>query len=184
MPASQSSSRAGFAVRAAAAAVDSIVAIALTFLLSSSAGMFFARRAVVTLRIGEPGTFWKGPLPFILGIVGEFVYLIPFAMLLVWVLDPLTSATIGKRLLRLRVRSIDGAAVSIGRRWARTAILSAGFWGWTLALLAGRWEIAAVATAAGAIVVVGTLAAIGPSSLALHDRLCGTSVLRRMSFRA
>jgi hypothetical protein len=167
--------RAGFLIRAAAAAIDAGIAFAVTLLLSSSVGLFFARRAVVTLHIGDPHSLWKGPLPFILGAIGEIVYLMPFIFLLVWTVDPLTGATIGKRVLRLRVRGTDGQPASNARRWWRSAMQTAGFWGLTLALLVGSWQLVIVATIAGAIVLAGSLAAAGSSSLALHDRLSGTA---------
>jgi uncharacterized RDD family membrane protein YckC len=167
--------RAGFLIRAAAAALDAAIGLAATLLLSSSIGLFFARRAVVTLHIGDPHTLWKGPLPFILGAIGEVVYLMPFIFLLVWILDPLTGATLGKRVFRLRVRATDGRPASTARRWYRCALQTAGLWGFTIALLAGSWQLAAIATVAGAIVLVGSFAAAGPSSLALHDRLSGTA---------
>jgi uncharacterized RDD family membrane protein YckC len=147
-------------------------------LLSSSLGLFFARRAVVTLRIGEPDTLWRGPIPLLLGVVGEVVYLLPFALLLAWILDPLTGATIGKRLAGLRVRGMDGAPASGRARWGRSAIQTAGLWGLTLALVAGRWEIVVLATLAGGVVLAGSLLAVGPASLTLHDRVSGTSVWR------
>jgi uncharacterized RDD family membrane protein YckC len=149
-------------------------------LLSSSIGLFFARRAVVTLHIGDPHTLWKGPLPFILGAIGEVVYLIPFTFLLVWILDPLSGATVGKRLLRLRVRRTDGEPSSSARRWWRSALQTAGFWGLTLAFLVGSWQLVIVALVAGAIVFAGSFAAAGPSSLALHDRLSGTACYRHI----
>ena len=171
-------SRAGFWIRAAAAAIDAGVGLVASLVLASSLGTFFAQRAVVTLRIGDPGTLWKGPLPMIFGAVGEVVYLLPFALLVVWILDPVTGATVGKRLLGLRVRDADGQPASRRRRWWRSALQSAGLWGWTVALVTGRWEIAALASLAGSVVLLGSLAALGPASLALHDRLSGTSVCR------
>ena len=170
--------RAGFLIRAAAAAIDAGIGLAATLLLSSSIGLFFARRAVVTLHIGDPHTLWKGPLPFILGAIGEVVYLMPFIFLLVWILDPLTGATVGKRLLRLRVRATDGLPASNARRWWRSALQTAGFWGLTLAFLVGAWQLALAATIAGAIALAGCFAAAGPSSLALHDRLSDTACFR------
>lgn len=172
-------------MRAAAAGIDAVVGVAATLAMASTLGMFFARRAVVTLRIGEPGTLWKGPLPLMLGVFGEVVYLIPFTFLLVWILDPLTGATVGKRLFGLRVRQTDGKPASRPTLWCRSALQTVGLWGWTLALLTGRWEPAALASPAAAVILVGSLAAIGPSSLALHDRLSQTSVcIRRSETRA
>jgi uncharacterized RDD family membrane protein YckC len=171
--------RAGFWLRAAAAGIDLSAGIAAALILRSSVGMFFARRAVVTLRIGEPDTLWKGPLPLVMGTFGEVVYLLPLTLFLVWSLDPMTGATIGKRLLGLRVCDDDGQPASQQRLWLRSALQTAGFSGWTLALLAGRWEIAVLASLAGGIVLLGSLSALGPASLALHDRLTHTSVWRR-----
>jgi len=170
--------RAGFWIRAAAAAIDSAAGFLLAIPLSTTVGIFFARRAVVTLHIGDPHTLWKGPLPFLLGMVGEVVYLLPFTLLLFWLLDPVAGATLGKRLLRLRVRAAAGERASPSRLWGRSAIRAAGFWGWTLALLAGVWQLAVLATVAGAVVLAGAFVALGPRSLALHDRWTGTSVVR------
>ena len=47
-----------------------------------------------------------------------------------------------------------------------------------VALAVGRWEIAVVAVLAGAVMLMGSLMALGPASLALHDRLGGTRVTR------
>ena len=170
--------RAGFWIRAAAASLDTGVGFAASLVLASSIGTFFAHRAVVTLRIGDPNTLWKGPLPLMLGAVGEVVYLLPFALFVAWVLDPLTGATVGKRLLGLRVRNADCQPASRKRRWFRSALQTVGLWGWTLALVTGRWEIAVLASLAGSVVFVGSLVALGPTSFALHDRLSRTSVCR------
>lgn len=137
----------------------------------------------MTLEIGEPGTFWQGPIPLMLGVVGEVVYLFPFALLLVWIAEPLAGGTIGKRILGLRVRLRDGGAASAANRWRRSAIETIGLWGWTLALLAGSWQIAVAASAAGLIVFAGCFAALSPACLTLHDRLSGTSVRRARANR-
>jgi uncharacterized RDD family membrane protein YckC len=174
---------AGFWIRAAAGGVDLAAGLAASLALAPSVGIFFARRAVVTLRIGDPDTLWQGPLPLLLGLFGEVVYLLPFTLLLAWLLDPLTGATAGKRLFGLRVRAHDGRPATRPTLWRRSAVQTVGLWGWTLALLTGRWEIAALASLAGGVVVAGSLAALGPASLALHDRLSRTSVRRRYGRR-
>ncbi len=170
--------------RAAGAAADLSVGVVTTLLLRSSLGLFFARRAVVTLRMDAPDSWWKGPVPLILGAFGEFVYLLPFTLFLVWSLDPLTGATVGKRVLGLRVCDEDGQAASRQRLWRRSAVQTVGLWGWVLALLTGRWEIALMASLAGGLVLGGSLLMLGPTSRALHDRLSRTSVRRRRSRRA
>ncbi len=163
-------------MRAVAAAIDAMAGVATAILLSSSLGVFFARRAVVMLRIGDPETLWKGPVPLMLGVVGEVVYLLPFALFLAWILDPLTGATIGKRVMGMRVCDPDGRPSSRQARWRRSAIQTAGLWGMAVALVAGRWEMAVLATFVGVVMVAGSLLALGPASLALHDRLSSTGV--------
>jgi uncharacterized RDD family membrane protein YckC len=170
--------RAGFASRALATAIDAAVGLALSFLLSSSAGMFFARRAVVMLRIDDPASLWKGPVPLMLGTFGEVVYLLPLTLLTALSLDPVAGSTMGKRWLRLRVRDAHGAPLTSARSWRRFAAKTVGLSGCTLGLLAGRWEIALVASVAGLTILAGTVLALGPSSRTLHDRLSGTSVVR------
>lgn len=170
--------RAGIASRTIAALIDGAAGAAAAYLLSTPLGLFFARRAVVTLRIGEPDTFWQGPIPMVLGAFGEFVYLLPFTLLVAWWLDPLSGATLGKRALGLRVRTTEGTPASGARLATRAVVQTVGVWGWTLALLLGRWELAAVATTAGIAVLAGTLGALGRDRMALHDHLTGTSVCR------
>jgi uncharacterized RDD family membrane protein YckC len=114
-----------------------------------------------------------------LGMIGEVVYLLPFTACLAWMLDPLTGATVGKRVCGLRVGDIDGRPARWRRRWARTAVQNAGLWGWTLALLTGRWEIAVLASLAGITVMGGALAALGYTKATLHDRVSGTRVWRQ-----
>lgn len=132
----------------------------------------------MTLRIGDPNTVWKGAIPFVLGVVGEITYLLPFTLLLVLMLDPLMGATVGKRVFGLRVRTADCRPGTRAQHWLRTAAKTVGLSGWTLALLIGRWELAVLATLAGGVALFGSLAALGRTSRALHDRLSGTTVCR------
>jgi hypothetical protein len=150
--------------------------VVLGLVFSSGIGTFFARRAVVMLKIDEPGSIWKGPVPLMLGAIGDLVYLLPLALLVTWSLD-LTGSTIAKRLLGLQVRDAHGMRPSASRSWSRSALRTVGLWGCTLALIVGRWELAAAAIAAWLVVIAGMLLALGPASLAWHDRVTGTSVV-------
>ena len=160
---SSAAAPAGLALRAMAVAIDGVAGVAVTLLLAPTAGRFFARRAVVTFHIGDPHSLWKGPLPFLLGIAGEVVYLLPFAFLLVLVLDPVTGATIGKRVAGLRVCGRDGLPATTAQRWARWLMQTAGLWLFTIALVAGSWHLLAFAVIAGVV------------TLAVYDSLGGTT---------
>jgi len=165
-------------LRAAAVAIDLATAFVLGIVLSPTLGIFFAERAVVTLRIGEAGTLWQGPIPLMLGIFGEIVYLLPFVLFVTWALDPMTGATIGMRVMRARVVRLDQAGLSRRTRWGRVLLLTVACWGWTLGLLTGFWLIAFVASVAGLIVWSGMLLALSRSGLTFHDRITGTTVVR------
>jgi uncharacterized RDD family membrane protein YckC len=168
--------RARFGRRAAAAAVDAALGCAVCVLFAKSAGVFFARQAFVTLRIGQPDTWWTGPVPLVLGMFGEVVYFLPVALFLAWLLDPATGATIGKRLFAIQVRAADGAHASVARRFARTIVQTVGLWGWAIALALGSWQLAVLAGASQLAILAGTLLALGRTRLMLHDRISGTSV--------
>jgi uncharacterized RDD family membrane protein YckC len=165
-------------LRAAAVGVDLAVAFISSLVLSPTLGIFFAERAVVTLRIGEAGTLWQGPIPLMLGIFGEIVYLLPFVLFAVWALEPLAGTTIGARLVRVRVVRLDQRPLSRWTRWGRTLCLTIACWGWTLGLLTAFWPIAFVATIAGLVVWSGTLLALDRSRLTFHDRITRTTVVR------
>jgi hypothetical protein len=173
-----SAPRKGFPARALSSLLDCLLGLALGLLLADHIGFFFAERAVVMLRIDEPGTLWQGPVPMFLGILGPLVYLLPAVFLLVLLPEALYSASPGKLALRMRVRGEKGASAPAGRRWLRWGIKTAGLWGMTLALITGRWELAAASVIAGALVLAGSLTALGPSRQALHDRLSETAVYR------
>jgi uncharacterized RDD family membrane protein YckC len=162
--------------RVAAATVDAAVGLGLAFLLSQTMGMYFARRAVVMLHIGEPGTWWQGPIPLMLGVVGEITYLLPFTFWLAWLLDPITGATLGKRLMGIRVRATDGSVPLRATLWRRHFIQTCGVWGLSLAMVTGSWQLALVASVALLVVGVGTLLLFGHEGRTLHDRVSGTMV--------
>jgi uncharacterized RDD family membrane protein YckC len=114
----------------------------------------------------------------VIGAFGEYVYLLPFTWWLAWLLEPVTGATFGKRLLGLRVRTLDSTFPARRRLLARTLVQTAGLSGLTAALLLERWAIAIIATAAGLTVLMGCAMAFGRSRQTLHDRIAGTIVIR------
>ena len=135
-----------------------MVALVLGLMLSQSGvGIFFAERAVVMLRIGNPDTLWKGPIPMIMGYLGTFVYALPLAILLVMLIEPFIGASPGKMLLHLRAVSEDGAAVPSADRWHRAAFEATPVLGLVIALLAGSWQIAVIACLTGVALIIRAL---------------------------
>ncbi len=161
--------------RWAAAALDAALALLLAVLVSDTVGRFFAARAAAVLRIGEPGTFWRGPLPLVLGLLGNIVYVLPATVLLVQAGELVGMTTPGKALLGLAVRQ-DSPAVRWWRRWflkvGGPLLMTAG-------LLTGFLPLLVAGTVLAAFAVAGFLLVFtGGGRRALHDRLAGTAVTR------
>ena len=166
-------SRRGAARRALASGIDVTLALLLAVLLTSSSGAYFARRAVVTLRIGRPGTWWTGTLPMLLGAISPLAYGFAFALLLVWAMEPLFATSPGKLLLQSEIAVPCGNRA--GRLWLRFAVKTSGAWLLCVALVSGRWPLACAAVLAAAVLSLGFLA-VPFGGLALHDRVAGTRV--------
>ena len=164
--------------RAASLLIDLVVALALTMLLASTSGRFFAERAVATLHIYDPDSLWKGPVPMVLGAVSTLSYGFAFAALLVLAAEPLTGRTPGRLATGGLVTDIAGRPADGRRLWRRHAIKTSGFWLFCLALLVARWEILVLAAAVLLVTAVGWLGTLLPSRRALHDRLSATEVRR------
>jgi hypothetical protein len=170
--------RTGFWLRVLSGAIDALVGLLLAMLLSGTTGRWFAGRSFVMLSIGSPDTFWRGPVPMVIGIFGPLVYGLPFALLLVLLPEALAGAGPGKWALGLSVAAPDCGEGPRGRRWLRWIIKCAGLWSMALALVLGSAPVAGLACLLAASVLLGCLPAAAGASLALHDRLAGTSVCR------
>lgn len=165
--------------RAAAGALDGLLCLAAAVPLARTLGYYFAERAVVTLRIGAPDSWWRGPVPLLLSTVGELTYLLPaVAGVLLALTEGVWRRSPGKALLGLEIRARGGAAPGRALRWRRLALKAAPLWGAAAALVAGSSRLLVAAAALGALLLAGCLAALAPSRLALHDRLTGTEVAR------
>ena len=147
--------------RLAARLIDLFVALLLGFLFAlGPIGTLFARRAVVMLRIGAPGTLWKGAIPMLLGIAGTFVYALPLAFLLVACVAPVVGASLGEMLVRVPTRGVDSGA----GRWKRAMMRATPWWGLTLALLIGSWQLAVLVLCTTAVLpIVGYRTSFGPA---------------------
>jgi len=111
--------------------VEIILGFLLCYALHWFVGYYFATRAVVTLHIGDPNSIWKGPIPWLMGIFGTYVYTLPFAFFLVFLFRAIWSK------LTSRV------------------ILAAGFGGMTLAFVLGSWQLLVFSLGIGIIVLLG-----------------------------
>jgi uncharacterized RDD family membrane protein YckC len=112
-----------------------------------------------------------------LGILGDFFYGLPFALLLVLTAELLFSAGPGKWALKMSVAAPGLNYAPFGRRLLRWTIKCVGLWGLVLALLLESGLAAVISLIAAGIVIAGFLFAVGQGGRALHDRLSGTAVI-------
>jgi hypothetical protein len=165
--------------RIAAAAIDLGFILALTLALAPTTGAFFLARTVPTLHVGAPHTLWRGPFPFVLAMLGRYVYGAPFAAALVFLAEPLFGTSAGKTALGLTVvtwRDPTPAEPGVIRYLAKASgplIL-------TMALLLGLWPVALLGSLLALATCVGSLPLLF-GRRALHDFLAGTTVIRKPS---
>jgi hypothetical protein len=173
---------AGFALRRVGAnGIDLLIGLMLGLALSNTVvGFFFASRAVVMLRIGAPDTIWKGPIPMILGILGPFVYGLPFAILLVLLAEPLVGASPGKALLGLTVRPCGAGMLTRRQRWRRAIVKATPFWGLSIALLAGSWVLALLFLIAGVALLADVALSLFTALRPVHEIASGSCLARRL----
>lgn len=168
---------AGLGVRGAALLLDLICALALTLLLSSTSGRFFSGRAVALLRIGDPGSFWKGPIPMLLGAMGTLTFGFPLAALMVLLPEGIFGMSPGKMIVGIRVRRADGSAPGLKTLVLRLAIKGCGLWLGILALLSSYLILAIIGLGVQLLLLLGWFLALGPRGAALHDRFAGCTGL-------
>ncbi len=179
----RTSRRVGFGLRTLSSVIDFIFAALLALPLSRTLGEWFAERAVVMLAIGSPDTIWRGPIPMALGAIGELVYVLPLAWLLVLMPEIFFGAAAGKWILGIRILPATRVTLRSDRTplvagFVRWAAKSAGLIAVTLALVLGSGVAAVVAFGVSVSVLAGFVVTVQPKSDALHDRLAGTTVVR------
>ena len=164
--------------RFAAASIDAVAVIVLGMLLANTAGDWAAARTGIVLRVAQPDTFWVGPLPMVLGAIGNLVYGLPLNLLLVLLPEAFEGRGLGKLATRLRVTPLapDGTTTVLRRRLlykcapcllALASMLTLQLW------------LAVLAVAAAIVLFLGALPLLWDSP-ALHDRLAGTRLRARM----
>jgi hypothetical protein len=156
-----------------AALCDSILVVLLGLLLWSSLGQWAATRATQLLRIGQPETFWHGPIPLLLGVIGNLTYALPVLSLIILLPEAVGGSGAGKLATRLRIVGLDPAGGhSLQKRYA---VKCAPCLVWLGALSIGQTWTLWVLGAAVTMACLGMLPVLGGRPT-LHDRLARTQV--------
>lgn len=148
-------------------------AAAALILAPTLLGHFFATRAAVLLGIGEADSWFKGPVAMIIGIFGEFVFLLPLTLALVVLGEVVGGRGLGKRLLRIRIIGPGRSAFAL-----RYLIKTSPLWLSVLALLSGAWGVEMIALAAALGLLLAWLISALAGGAAPHDRSAGTDLER------
>jgi hypothetical protein len=171
-------------IRLLATILDVLLGMVLGLLLSNSAiGSFFAGRAVVMLRIGSADTLWKGPVPMMLGILGTFVYVLPLAILLILLTEPLAGTSPGKIVFGLEIVPSGQAILSRKQLWCRSAVKTIFFWGLVVALLLGNWILAVCFTVLGLALLCNVALSLFFPLSPIHQSLSWTRVAHQRAQR-
>jgi len=164
-------------LRLLATILDVLLGVMLGLLLSNSVvGSFFATRAVVMLRIGSADTIWKGPIPMMIGILGTFVYVLPLAILLILLTEPLAGTSPGKVIFGLQIVPSGHAILSRKQLWCRSGVKTIFFWGLVIALLLGNWILAICFTVLGLALLCNMALSLFFPLRPIHESLSRTCV--------
>lgn len=151
----------------------------LAALLAPTVGAWFAEQSVATFRVGEPGTWWTGPVPMVFALTGAFTYGLPFATWLIFAAAPLFGATPGQSLLGLTTVAVEGESPGRGARWRRFLMKAAPWSLGTAGLVIGQWVVAAGGVAALLPAAIGAIQALARGDgRTWWDRWSGTRIRR------
>lgn len=168
----------GLGVRLGAATIDLAAGLFLALALAPTAvGYYFATRAVVLLRIGEPDTWFQGPAALVIGLLGEFVFALPLALMLVLLPDAFGWRSLGKRLFGFRVVAARPSGLVV-----RFSLAGSPLWLSTLALVLGDWWIVELAMIAALVLGLSGLMGCLSRSPSLMRRITGTELASEESY--
>lgn len=162
--------------RLVSALLDLAAALLVTGLLASTMGMYWAQRAVVTFRIGDPESPWKGIGPMLLGLTGPVAYGFAAGLVLVLLGELMFGTSPGKLATNTWILTANKTRARSGPLVIRFLVKLSGPLLYCLALATGRWEILLLAALAGVSVLVGGCCLWIANGHTLHDRAVGTSV--------
>jgi hypothetical protein len=156
-----------FCFRLAAGFFDLLAGFILAYFLRFWVGYFFAARAVITLQIGSPNTYWQGLIPWIIGFFSTYFYSLPLAFFLVFLPEAIWGKSAGKMFLWLTIKDHNGLTPAPQNLWLRFILKTTIFWGTTLALLLGNWPIIILSIISGVLILI----------FGLPDHFAGTKVV-------
>jgi hypothetical protein len=162
--------------RLASALLDGAAALLVTGLLASTVGMYWAQRAVVTFRIEDPQSPWKGIGPMLLGLTGPVAYGFAAGLVLVLLGELMFGTSPGKLVTKTWILTANESRAPMGPLAIRFLVKMSGPLLYCLALITGRWEILPLAAIAGLTILVGGFGQWISKGRTFHDRAAGTSV--------
>ena len=127
---------------------------------------------------GYEESLWKGPIPFLMGIVGPFSYVLPAAALLLLLSEPLFGQSPGKLIVKIAIKDEVSTVPSLAKRWIRHLLKTLSLWLVNLALIVGVWQIALIAVFFAIYTFVNFLLSLGFKHQTFYDRIAKTHIVK------
>ncbi len=167
-------SRIGFGSRLSALIIDGIISSIGGIVL----GVFFGKMLVNIFSSGRGLNSEVAQAAGVIGTILGVVYGLAIFGLLYGLIEAITGASPGKRLIKVIIRNVDGAKASIVALFLRFAIKNVAS---ILSLIGGFLGLSflsAVSGFAGIVVFIGCFFALSSRKQALHDMIVKTAVYR------
>lgn len=165
--------RVGFGTRLGAAIIDCIAILVAGAILGAVLGGVFG------VGVGAAAGGGAGEAAAVGGIFGMFlgaalgVHLLSVGWI-VW--EGVTGAALGKRILKIRIKSDDAAAGTPQKLLLRAAVKYSGSLLGLLAALTGASALHQLSSLAGLAIVVGCFFVLGQNRQGFHDMIAKTAV--------
>lgn len=176
--------RVGFGPRLAATLIDLLIVGVVGLVTGAALGGMLGGWIGVALDGGGGADSSSGSLGAALGaVLGAMAFFGGFAFFYS-LIEGLTGASPGKRLLGLKVGTAGGRRGSTALYVRRWAVKYSGTWLGLLGAVPGLHAFGLVAPAAGLAVFLGCFLVLGDKRQALHDIGAGTAVFRAAELAA
>ena len=162
------SGRVGFGRRLGALIIDVLIVLILTWIV----------QAVTGTKGASPGS-GDGHPPGLTQMVAGIGLPAALLQLLYWLIEGLTGASPGKRILKMRIGDATGASASPETLILRMLIKQINVLTTFLVALTGSHLLVWIGLTGGVIVLFGCFLALGAGKQALHDRIVRTAVFPR-----
>ncbi len=173
--------RIGFGLRFGAMLIDCVIIMVLAVVFGGMLGGLLGLGAGAALGTGsetEGAAAAGAAAGAVLGALGGFAIGVALFGFLYSLIEGLTGASPGKRILKLKVGTADGHKAEIATYLTRWAVKYSGTLLGVLSVVLAAPVIGTLGTLANLVVFVGCFLVLGANRQAIHDMLAKTAVFK------